>query len=349
MGFELVYCYKCSKRLTEKDFQKGSAFRIGIHTTCDACADELLRQLSPEQQYAILNPQAQSASSTDTKRTTSKDNLTRIATTAPKRPKPASRSALPYIAGAVAAAILVLILMMQKDKRSAETEPGAQRPDKTVKAAPEKGTSTETANPPAPTKSLGPIAVFDPRRENAAREALQKARDFAKANPNDLLAQLRQYEMAELDAEKTSVAEDVLREKKAVQDRIDAALGPALQALEKEIQEPLDGQAYQRALTALEAARSRHAIPGWTEAVDRRIRETRDAAGNLFEKLKRRAQEARLAGSAEAMQRCRDEAAKWGIREYSDEIDRILQGAGGTPSPGSALPAPAAPPAARAA
>jgi hypothetical protein len=56
MGFEVVYCYKCQTRLTKDDFQSGVAFRVGVHTTCIKCADELLTNLTSEQRDAVLNP-----------------------------------------------------------------------------------------------------------------------------------------------------------------------------------------------------------------------------------------------------------------------------------------------------
>jgi len=54
MGFELVYCYKCQKRLIEDDFKEGAALRVGTHTSCLGCADELLQQLTPEQQKTVF-------------------------------------------------------------------------------------------------------------------------------------------------------------------------------------------------------------------------------------------------------------------------------------------------------
>jgi hypothetical protein len=56
MGKELVYCYKCGTRLSDGDFSSGLAFRVGYHTTCERCADELLIPLSPEERQAVLNP-----------------------------------------------------------------------------------------------------------------------------------------------------------------------------------------------------------------------------------------------------------------------------------------------------
>jgi len=56
MGNEIVYCYKCGTRLTDAAFRSGAAFRVGLHTTCDQCADELLLPLSDEERMAVLNP-----------------------------------------------------------------------------------------------------------------------------------------------------------------------------------------------------------------------------------------------------------------------------------------------------
>jgi predicted esterase len=54
MGYEIVYCYQCGKRMAEGDFQKGEAFRILSRTTCRKCAGGILVELPPEVQAAIL-------------------------------------------------------------------------------------------------------------------------------------------------------------------------------------------------------------------------------------------------------------------------------------------------------
>lgn len=56
MGREIVYCWKCATRLQGSDFQENQAFRVGDKVSCPNCVDELVADLSAEEQEAILNP-----------------------------------------------------------------------------------------------------------------------------------------------------------------------------------------------------------------------------------------------------------------------------------------------------
>src|SRR5438876_11402938 len=56
MGQEIVDCWKCATRLKGSDFADNGAFRIGDKISCPACVDELVADLSAEEQDAILNP-----------------------------------------------------------------------------------------------------------------------------------------------------------------------------------------------------------------------------------------------------------------------------------------------------
>jgi hypothetical protein len=56
MGREIVYCWKCASRLQGDDFDSGKAFRVGDQVSCPDCIDELIADLSAEEQEAILHP-----------------------------------------------------------------------------------------------------------------------------------------------------------------------------------------------------------------------------------------------------------------------------------------------------
>jgi hypothetical protein len=56
MGREIVYCWKCATRLQGADFENAGAFRVGDKVSCPECIDELVADLSAEEQEAILNP-----------------------------------------------------------------------------------------------------------------------------------------------------------------------------------------------------------------------------------------------------------------------------------------------------
>jgi hypothetical protein len=56
MGREIVYCWKCATRMRGEDFDNGDAFKVGDKVSCAGCVDELVADLSAEEQEAILAP-----------------------------------------------------------------------------------------------------------------------------------------------------------------------------------------------------------------------------------------------------------------------------------------------------
>jgi hypothetical protein len=56
MGREIVYCWKCATRLKGEDFDAEQAYRVGDKVSCPDCIDELIADMSAEEQEAILHP-----------------------------------------------------------------------------------------------------------------------------------------------------------------------------------------------------------------------------------------------------------------------------------------------------
>jgi len=64
MGREIVYCWNCASRLQGDDFEGGKAYRVGDKVSCPDCIDELIADLSAEEQEAILHPPKPTRTST---------------------------------------------------------------------------------------------------------------------------------------------------------------------------------------------------------------------------------------------------------------------------------------------
>src|SRR5437016_6235341 len=47
MGRAISYCYKCSSRVREEDFDRGKAFVVGDRVACAACAPEMTKGVPP--------------------------------------------------------------------------------------------------------------------------------------------------------------------------------------------------------------------------------------------------------------------------------------------------------------
>src|SRR5688572_30784738 len=55
MGREIVYCWKCAKRLDGADFDQLKAYRYGDKVSCGECVYDLVGDLPAEEQEAILS------------------------------------------------------------------------------------------------------------------------------------------------------------------------------------------------------------------------------------------------------------------------------------------------------
>lgn len=54
MGQEVLYCFKCRKRVVSADFAGGQAYQVGNNASCSACAAEFLQTLPPKDREALL-------------------------------------------------------------------------------------------------------------------------------------------------------------------------------------------------------------------------------------------------------------------------------------------------------
>ena len=54
MGREIVYCWKCAKRVEGADFESRKAYRYGDKVSCDECVFDLVGDLPADEQEAIL-------------------------------------------------------------------------------------------------------------------------------------------------------------------------------------------------------------------------------------------------------------------------------------------------------
>jgi hypothetical protein len=319
MGFELVYCYQCKRRLSEEEFQQGKAFRIGIHTTCMKCADSLLLELTPEQRDAVLNPRTEPPPGPKQTDRFAKPATPRAQPAAHAKP-PASRGLNPaiLIGAGVVIGIIVLVLAFSGSRNRPQDVPApAPKPHAPDKPAP-------APVPPAPTPP-GPAPVtYDARREGPGKLALEKARDLRKSKPDDLAGIVQLFEQAVMECEKTPFADEAMRELEQAVARLQGSFAPALGALETEIRPLSERTEYQKALDRIEAVRKKFDSPEWSRAVDAKTKEILDAAEGNFIRMKPKIKEAR--GRPDDIKRLRDQVDLWGIPRYRDDFEKVLSG-----------------------
>jgi hypothetical protein len=103
--------------------------------------------------------------------------------------------------------------------------------------------------------------------------------------------------------------------------------------LETQVQARLRAEEFKVAIDFFLAARGKHDAAEWSEAIDRRVNELRDRAAQLFASLKDSAVAAQKRRAAPDVQQIRDRILKWGLAEYSSDLQASLAGVAPDPEP----------------
>lgn len=319
MGQAILYCFRCSTQLRETHFQQGKAFKIDARVCCSDCAPEAIRTLPPDAVQVLLGQL--SASQQPQKPPTFNSSRVMGAAT-PRRgvPEvPASRPVRPaglppvwIAAGGVAALVLIVLVTVLMSGSSAP--PPTPTPPPVVEKAPAKTTPMKSPDRP-PDR---------PPVDNAAREALQKAKDFAKSRPDDLFGQLRQFEDLTLLGDKTEIGNEARAAAQQIRAKGKEAVEKALAALDAEIAGPAGREEFAAVFAALDAAKPKMEWPEWKFAVDKRSREQEDRLAKLYEPLKEKVKEAKEKGNNAEYNARMDRVKKWGVnRILSDLFDAL--------------------------
>lgn len=54
MGKEIVYCFKCQRKILGHEYEKGQAFQVENNVCCSACAVHVLETLPPKAKEQLL-------------------------------------------------------------------------------------------------------------------------------------------------------------------------------------------------------------------------------------------------------------------------------------------------------
>jgi hypothetical protein len=322
VGQEIVYCFKCQKRIVGTDYAKGLAFQLENNSCCSGCAVQVLDTLPPKAKEQLLSKmfkatqehQSTNPTSSKGKSGPGREQATRRFQAPANSPSsthipaiaPASKL-LPVYLGGGALAVAVLVLIVALNSGGASPPPA---PPVTIKP------------PPSTEASLSPE---EKRRAESAKEALRKAREFAQAHPADLEAQAQQWRLALLDAERTGFEADVRRELDRTQARAKEAAAQELLDLGREVRRLADRKEFKSALDLLARERPRRGAPEWVSACESLERELRGTSARLFAELKGKAVAARDRGAQEEMAAARAEVARWGLADLVSELNAALE------------------------
>lgn len=326
MGQEVVYCFKCQKRIHGSDYAKGLAYQVENNFCCSSCAVTVLETLPPKAKEALLakmfkaTQDRQSSSSAAMKASgtsLSASSTGRIPHATPRPMKVAEESsATPLIVGilgAIVAVVLVVVFVSSGSTPPPVPAPTPVRPPPPVVVKADPGPSPE-----------------DKRRDEKARDAMRKAREFVVANPKDFDGQLQMWRAAQLEAERTGYEAETKREVEKAEARIKDAAAQEIADLERDARAFLPRKEFKAAIEFVDRARGKR--PGeWNTRIEGLRREIDDAAARAFAELKDKATAARLRGAKTEVDAAKAEIATWGYPQYVTDLEAALEQAAWKP------------------
>src|SRR6185503_9724777 len=114
MGQEVVYCFKCPRRIHGTEFAKGQAYQVENNFCCSACAVGVLETLPPKAKEQLLAKMFKSTHERQPASGAPPASSTARIPHAPPRPVkagPASSSG-PLMAGIVGAIVAVILVVI---------------------------------------------------------------------------------------------------------------------------------------------------------------------------------------------------------------------------------------------
>lgn len=322
MGQEIVYCFKCQKRILGSDYAKGHAYQLENSSCCSGCAVQVLETLAPKAREQLL---AKMFRETHDKQSVSSGGMKSMPGPSPAsstrkipvqpgplpRPRSAEPSSAPLFLG-IAGAVAFLIILAVVFGSGSSTPPPPPPP------------AAKKIVPPEPVRDPGP-SPEEKRRADAAREAMRKAAAFAQSNPKDFDGQVREWKVALLEAERTGYEAEAKRELEKSQVRAKEALGQEIAALEREVKGLAERKDFRGALDVVGRERPRRSGQDWTPVIERLDREIQDAMARRFAELKDKALVARDRGATADLTAIKAEVARWGVVDHVAELDAALE------------------------
>jgi len=317
MGQEILYCSKCQTRMTGADFEKGQAFRIADEAVCLNCAREIMASLSPKEKEAILAASARSSRKIPAFHPAAAEPAAKSKSTVRRLPpaKPRGKPLVPWILVSLGIAAVLALLVWALHRPAPRDDADFPMPP------PPPPPPSVRINPPPPTP---PPPSPAPDREESARAALKRAKDFAAAHPSDFAGQVEQFRKALWDAEKSPLQPEVERELNAALSRERSSLEAELAALDAQVRDAVGKSEFGKALEILESSLARRSTPGWKDALDRKKKEVEAAREAAEGKALAPAQDALRRRAWGEVKRIRAETARKGDARSIEALDRAL-------------------------
>jgi hypothetical protein len=324
VGQEIVYCFKCQKRILGTEMAKGLAYQVGNQFCCSTCVVLVLDTLAPKAKEELL---AKMFKATQERQSGSTQSLKALGATSPAastrriptttgnltdhslRPTVEETSSTPMVVGIFATVVVVALLILLLSSGSSSSPP----PINTVKRV----------APPPPPPDSGP-SPEEKRRGEAAKQAMSKALAFAQANPKDVDGQALAWRAALLEAERTGYEVEARRELEKAEARVKEAAAKQVTDFDRQLRELLGKKDFKAVQDLLDQARGKSSAPEWTSMLGRLQLATQDAAARSFAELKEKAVSSRDRGAKAEVDAAKAEVTRWGFPQYVTELETVL-------------------------
>lgn len=356
LGREFYYCSRCQTRLSTEDLHAGTAVRLRDQVACERCLPDLLAPLSLKEQEEILmqvrvrreggRPAAtRPVTPPSLPRVPGSSTSTRLRTVGPIRPAGSgarTAAALVFVGAVILLGVLAALHFLNEPPRPTEL-PAAATPPAPPPFPVTAPVEVRVYRPPAdgrePARTAASPAASP--REQAARAALEKARQAAQAVPADPAGALDLYRKALLEAVGTPLYAEAQREIEELQKKVKELVAAELEALDRDVRTACEKEEFGRAIQILEKARAKYPAGEWTQGVDLRLRDvTVKHAWPAFISIRDKALDARRRGAEDELRALKERVARWGLPSFATELERMLSAAGENPAAASPPPAP---------
>lgn len=274
----------------------------------------------------------------------------------------ARRSAMPALAAGIGILVVIIVVIILASGNGEKPQPRvAARPPRTLPPAPPAAKVAPAPKPvpapapktePKPQPAPKPAPVPKPktgmknRGEAAALDAIEKARAFASANPDDIKGQVAAWEDAVRLSALTPHFDIARKARAAVLARGRSDLPKKMTVIDDLAKPSRDQEYLQQAIDVYEKARGQIAHPDWQIMITKKVQEIRSSAQTLFASVKTKADEARRKGDENEVRRLTERVQRWGFPHLSDGLQKHLAGVPRGRRPAAPkTPKPAKPPA----
>ncbi|RPH48707.1 MAG: hypothetical protein EHM91_03965, partial [Planctomycetota bacterium] len=235
MGRAYFYCVQCSQRISDADLDTGKAFRVGDRILCLDCTPESARIQTSKRVAAVSRPK--------------------------NPPPPVPAASPPDRKKLLLFGVLLVVLAVLLSLAFRDTSPTPPPRDSTLGPAPVP--PSPPPNPPSPVES----------KEAASKADLEKARAFAKAHPEDLAGQQREFAEVVWKWGDTTAAREAAREAAAVKATILEKVGAWMAEMDAQIKGLVDAKQYAAAEKKVQELKAARDLPEWKLAAEKRASE----------------------------------------------------------------------------